>query len=76
MPEGIKVFCDVVDEGYAIKVEALGADAVIAVDNSAGGHCGPLDKADLIKRLLENCSLPVISAGGIATSEHYEKALA
>ncbi|MEM9297581.1 MAG: nitronate monooxygenase [Bacteroidota bacterium] len=75
-PKGIKVFCDVVDEAYAKKVEDLGADAVIAVDNSAGGHCGPLEKADLIKRLLENCSLPVISAGGVAKAEHYQEALA
>src|SRR5258706_11626629 len=37
-PLGIKVFCDVVDLKYAKVVEALGADAVIAVNNRAGGH--------------------------------------
>lgn len=39
-PLGIKVFCDVVDLAYARKVESLGADALIAVNNRAGGHAG------------------------------------
>ncbi len=66
-PLGIKVFCDVVDLAYAQKVEALGADAVIAVNNQAGGHAGNLNPETLIKTLRENCRIPVISAGGIAT---------
>jgi len=37
---GIKVFCDVVDLKFAKKVEDLGADAIIAVNNLAGGHRG------------------------------------
>jgi nitronate monooxygenase len=57
-PLGIKVFCDVVDLKYAQKVEALGADAVIAVNNRAGGHAGNL--------LKDNLTIPIISAGGIA----------
>ncbi|PZR39226.1 MAG: nitronate monooxygenase [Azospira oryzae] len=65
-PRGIKVFCDVVDLAYAKKVEALGADAVIAVNNRAGGHAGHLSPRELITLLKENCSIPVISAGGIA----------
>ena len=69
-PLGIKVFCDVVDLAYAKKVEALGADAVIAVNSRAGGHAGNIPPQELIKLLTENCSLPVISAGGIATGEH------
>ena len=64
-PMGIKVFCDVVDLKYAKKVEDLGADAVIAVNNRAGGHAGHLSPRELITLLKENCSLPVISAGGI-----------
>ena len=31
-PKGIKVFCDVIDERFAKKVEAMGADAIIAVN--------------------------------------------
>lgn len=65
-PLGIKVFCDVVDLAYAKKVESQGADAVIAVNNRAGGHAGKLSPKDLVTLLKENCSIPVISAGGIA----------
>jgi nitronate monooxygenase len=66
---GIKVFCDVVDLKYAQKVEELGADAIIAVNNRAGGHCGPTSPKELITILKENCGLPIISAGGIGTGK-------
>jgi nitronate monooxygenase len=68
-PLGIKVFCDVVDLAYAKKVEQLGADAVIAVNNRAGGHAGNIEPQELIRLLTSNCSIPVISAGGIATGQ-------
>lgn len=64
-PVGIKVFCDVVDVKYAKKVEELGADALIAVNKEAGGHCGPMLSSELIPLLRKNCSIPVISAGGV-----------
>jgi nitronate monooxygenase len=64
---GIKVFCDVVEENYAKKVEALGADAVIAVNSQAGGHAGKLSAAELIPLIKKTCNIPVISAGGVAT---------
>ena len=66
-PLGIKVFCDVVDLPYALKVESLGADAVIAVNNRAGGHAGNISPRELVTQLTENCKIPIISAGGIAT---------
>lgn len=62
---GIKVFCDVTDLAFAKKVESLGADALIAVNNQAGGHRGNIDPEQLIKELDKNTSLPVISAGGV-----------
>lgn len=62
---GIKVFCDVVDLKFAKKVEGLGADAVIAVNNQAGGHRGDLSPEALIKELSTNCNIPIISAGGV-----------
>ncbi len=65
----IKVFCDVVDLSYAKKVENLGADAVIAVNNKAGGHAGLYSQDKLLTQLLENCSIPVVSAGGISKPE-------
>jgi nitronate monooxygenase len=68
-PLGIKVFCDVVDLKYAQKVESLGADAVIAVNDMAGGHAGNVSPEQLITILKENCGIPVISAGGVATGK-------
>lgn len=66
-PLGIKVFCDVVDLAYAKKVEALGADAVIAVNSRAGGHAGNITPRELVTMLKSNLTIPVISAGGIGT---------
>lgn len=62
---GIKVLCDVTDAVYAKKVADLGADAVIAVNNQAGGHAGNLDPKTLIASIKAVCSVPVISAGGV-----------
>lgn len=64
---GIKVFCDVTDLKFAKKVESLQGDALIAVNNQAGGHRGDISPEELIKLLNEHTSLPVISAGGVST---------
>jgi len=72
---GIKVFCDVTDLAFAKKVESLGADALIAVNNQAGGHRGNLAPAHLIKELNENTALPVISAGGVSTKQELDEML-
>jgi nitronate monooxygenase len=65
--QGIKVFCDVIEENYAKKVEGLGADAVIAVNSGAGGHLGNIPASVLIPGLKSVCKIPVISAGGVGT---------
>ncbi len=72
---GIKVFCDVIDLKFAKKVEELGADGIIAVNNRAGGHCGGTSPEDLLKELTVNCSIPIISAGGVAKSEDIKEAI-
>lgn len=72
---GIKVFCDVTDLVFAKKVESLGCDALIAVNNKAGGHRGNLSAEELIKELNLNTSLPVISAGGVSTKIELDKML-
>lgn len=65
--QGIRVFCDVIEETYAKKVEDLGADGVIAVNSGAGGHRGNMPASVLIPGLKSVCKIPVISAGGVGT---------
>ena len=72
---GIKVFCDVTDLKFAKKVEALGADAAIAVNNEAGGHRGNLSPEQLTKLLHKELSIPVISAGGVGCKADIDKML-
>tara|TARA_R110002072_G_scaffold302709_3_gene487523 strand:+ start:16457 stop:17428 length:972 start_codon:yes stop_codon:yes gene_type:complete len=66
---GVKVFCDVVNVEYAKKVEALGADAIIAVNKEAGGHAGPMSYMELLPMLKDQCKIPVISAGGVGNGK-------
>ena len=72
---GIKVFCDVVDLKFAKKVEQLGADAIIAVNNQAGGHRGGSSPKELTTLLVENCAIPVISAGGVGCKKELDEML-
>ncbi|WP_298535738.1 nitronate monooxygenase family protein [uncultured Algibacter sp.] len=72
---GIKVFCDVIDLKFAKKVEELGADAIIAVNNQAGGHRGGKSPKDLIGELSSNCDIPIISAGGVGCKSDIDKML-
>lgn len=68
-PLGVKVFCDVVDLEYALKVEQMGADSLIAVNSGAGGHAGPTPASILVPQLNKHTSLPIISAGGVGTGK-------
>ena len=72
---GVKVFCDVTDLAYAKKVEALGADAIIAVNKEAGGHAGPTPYKELIPLLVKECNIPVISAGGVGNYQQLQEVL-
>ena len=73
---GAKVFCDVVDLNYALKVQDLGADGVVAVGAGAGGHAGLITPQVLVPYLKERLSVPVLAAGGIATGRGLLAALA
>ncbi|MCH1437158.1 MAG: nitronate monooxygenase [Flavobacteriales bacterium] len=75
-PEGIKVFCDVVDVTYAKKVERLGCDAIIAVNKEAGGHSGPTPANQLIPQLKSACKIPIISAGGVSNGKQLREMIA
>ncbi|MEM5566853.1 nitronate monooxygenase [Psychroserpens sp. AS72] len=72
---GIKVFCDVTDLRFAQKVEQLGADAAIAVNNEAGGHRGKLSPQELTTQLSKALTIPVISAGGVGCKSDIDKML-
>lgn len=72
---GIKVFCDVVNLEYAQKVEALGADAIIAVNSQAGGHAGTIPFEKLVPELKKKCNIPVISAGGVGNGHEMREVL-
>lgn len=72
---GIKVFCDVVDLKFAKKVEGLGADAAIAVNNEAGGHRGNMSPEELTSLLHNALSIPVISAGGVGCKADIDRML-
>lgn len=72
---GIKVFCDVVDVAMAKKVEGLGGDAIIAVNNEAGGHRGDMSPKQLIEAINEACTIPVISAGGVGCKADIDEML-
>lgn len=72
---GIKVFCDVVDLKFAKKVEHLQADAIIAVNNEAGGHRGNMTPKALLQELVANCTIPIISAGGVGCKADIDKML-
>lgn len=72
---GIKVFCDVINIEHALKAERLGCDALIAVNNKAGGHRGSLSPEVLIPQLVKLTKVPVISAGGIANKKDLDMVL-
>lgn len=73
--KGIKVFCDVTNLKMALKVQKLGADGVIAVNNKAGGHAGDMAPEEFIPLLKKECNIPVISAGGVAINKQYKQML-
>lgn len=73
---GIKVLCDVTDVKFAQKVADLGADAVIAVNNQAGGHAGNQDPQTLIQSIKKAISIPVVSAGGVGCKTEMDQVAA
>lgn len=75
-PVGIKVFCDVSDMEFARKAARFKPDALIAVLDNAGGHCGKLSAQEFIPQLIKEFpDIPIISAGGVGDSTSLEKML-
>lgn len=63
---GIKVIPVVASVALAIRVERVGADAVIAEGLESGGHIGEATTMALVPQVVDAVSIPVIAAGGIA----------
>ena len=66
---GVIVIPVVPSVALAKRMERYDADAVIAEGTEAGGHIGELTTMSLIPQVVQNVSIPVIAAGGIATGE-------
>lgn len=73
-PLGIKVFCDVSDLEYAKKAASFQPDALIAVNQEAGGHCGKIPAESFVPLLVKNFpEIPIISAGGVGDKKGLDR---
>jgi len=62
---GIKVIPVVASVALALKMQAAGADAVVAEGAESGGHVGELHTMPLVPQVVDAVNIPVIAAGGI-----------
>jgi nitronate monooxygenase len=69
------VYHDITERKWARKAADGGVAGLIAVNERAGGHAGPLSAAALLDQV-SDLGLPVVCAGGIATANDFSRALA
>ncbi len=62
---GIKVIPVVASVAYALKMQELGATAVVAEGAESGGHIGETHTMALVPQVVDAVDIPVIAAGGI-----------
>ena len=62
---GITVIPVVASVAYALKMEELGADALIAEGAESGGHIGDTHTLALLPQIIDAVHIPVLAAGGI-----------
>ncbi len=63
---GIRVIPVVASVAYALKMEELGATALIAEGAESGGHVGDTHTMALVPQVVDAVHIPVLAAGGIA----------
>jgi nitronate monooxygenase len=68
------VYHDVTERPWAEKGRDAGVDGLIAVNDRAGGHAGPLG-AEALMDTLRPFGLPLVCAGGIGTENDFAAAL-
>jgi len=61
---------------HALRLEAEGADAIIASGTEAGGHIGTIATLPLIPQVVDAVKVPVVAAGGIGDARGFVAALA
>ena len=62
---GIRVIPVVASVAYALKMEELGATAIIAEGAESGGHIGDTHTMALVPQVVDAVHIPVLAAGGI-----------
>ena len=62
---GIKVIPVVASVAYALKMQELGASAVIAEGAESGGHVGDTHTMALVPQVVDAVDIPVLAAGGV-----------
>ncbi len=62
---GIRVIPVVASVAYALKMEKLGATAIIAEGAESGGHIGDTHTMALVPQVVDAVHIPVLAAGGI-----------
>jgi len=62
---GIRVIPVIASVAYAIKMEELGATAVVAEGAESGGHVGDTHTMALVPQVVDAVKIPVLAAGGI-----------
>jgi enoyl-[acyl-carrier protein] reductase II len=73
---GIIVLPVVPSVKHALRVEAEGADAIIASGSEAGGHVGTVATLPLLPQVVDAVKVPVVAAGGIGDARGFVAALA
>jgi len=73
--QGIRVIPVVPTVRHALRVEAEGADAIVASGTEGGGHVGHIATLPLVPQVVDAVKVPVVAAGGIGDGRGFLAAL-